>query len=449
MFSLSYSRLGSMLGAWYKGPLWQNLNLFPWMGDEWALKLSEVYTQLEMESCHGRDRKRVAIPLNDYKELFRNMRAEGNRILIKGDPGIGKTTFTHQVAYDWATGNLPQFDVVLVLKLKFCSKHQTIENMVVEQLQNISDTPNPALSDSAVCSYLRSGKDRVLLVLDGLDEIKLKEFHHFQEVLRGDAYRKCCILATTRPHVVESHHNKATLVAKILGFSREKAEEFATFIILDASERRSFFKQMHERSMSQMVSVPILVQVLAFLFRERKQLPESYITTYDELVFYLRQAGQDSKGLTDDQIKEAMDEISELAFRGLTRDNRQLVFSRDEIKNENIMKLGLLAAEKLGTGFKPTTVLYFLHTTLQEYCAADHVTKGIENGTTRPWKVLVQDFCEDAKRERTHPSFRLAPQFGRWDPVVDYANRKIKADGSLDKTSEITSTDWDLARTLH
>ena len=86
--------------------------------------------------------------------------------------------------------------------------------MVLEQLQSISDTP---ASKTAVRSYLRSGKDRVLLVLDGLDEIKLKEFPHIQEVLRGQAYRKCCILATARPHVAETCQNKATSVAKILG----------------------------------------------------------------------------------------------------------------------------------------------------------------------------------------------------------------------------------------
>ena len=146
---------------------------------------------------------------------------------------------------------------------------------------------------------------------------------------------------------------------------------------------KQFFKQMDERNMSEMVSVPILVQALALLFKENKQLPESYKTTYDELVLYLRKTCEDSKGLTDDEIKEAMDAISELAFKGLTRDDRQLVFSRDEIQNENIMKLGLLAAEKSGSGFEPIIVLYFLHKSLQEYCAVDHVTKKLKNGQKR------------------------------------------------------------------
>ena len=350
------------------------------------------------------------------------MRPEGNRILVKGDPGIGKTTFTHEVAHDWATGNLPQFDLVLVLKLKFSTKHQTIENMVAEQLQSISDTPNPAFSDSAVRSYLRSGKDRILLILDGLDEIKLKEYPHVLQVLRGEAYRKCCILATTRPHDAASLHIFVTSVAKILGFSREKAEEFTSHIIPDMSERKQFFEQMDERGMSQMASIPILVQALALLFRENKQLPENYKTTYDDLVSYLRKTCEDSKGLTEEEIREAMDEISELAFRGLARDDRQLVFSRDEIQNENIMKLGLLAAEKSGTGFRPTTTLYFLHTTLQEYCASDHVTKGIEKGHISMWEVLVQDFPNEAERASTQIPTPWPPRQSKTEPTVDSAN---------------------------
>ena len=84
--------------------------------DEEALLLSEVYTEMEMEEYRGRDRKRIAIPLNDYKDLFQNVKLEGTRILVKGDRGIGKTTFVQKVAYDWANRTLDVFDIVLAVE---------------------------------------------------------------------------------------------------------------------------------------------------------------------------------------------------------------------------------------------------------------------------------------------------------------------------------------------
>ena len=383
--------LASMLRSWYKDTVWQNVHLFPWT-DEETLLLSEVYTENKIVEYKGRGRKRVAISLNNYKELFKDMTPEGNRILVEGDPGIGKTTFTHKIAYDWATGNLPQFDLVLVLKLKFSSKDQTIENMVAEQLHSISDTPNPAFSDSAASNYLKSGKDRVLLVLDGLAEIKLKEFQHVQEILRGEAYRKCCILATTRPHVAWSLHNKMTKVAEIKGFSRELAKQFVSHIIPEESQRKRFFQQILKNQMSKLFLIPMLLLIISVL---ETQLSDSDVRVYHALVLYLKKRCQEKNGLTEEEFHEAMDEINELAFRGLTREDRQLVFSRDEIKNENIMKLGLLAAEKSGSGFRPTTVLSFVNKTLQEYCAADHVAKQYVKGKNRPWKTVKGWFNKD------------------------------------------------------
>ena len=307
-----------------------------------ALKLSEVYTSMEMEEYLGRYRKRVAVPMRDYTELFKNLKPEGTRILVTGDPGIGKTTFVYKLAYDWAMGNLDTFDVVLVVELKYATKTQSIASMVKDQIGPIYDNTLP--SEEAIRQYMKSGRDRVLLVLDGIDEINLKQFTQVHEVLKGDAYRKCCILATTRPHVAETLKNKMTVVSKIKGFSRTKAEEFISHILQDKEERKKFFQQIDRRKMSEMHKVPIVIQALALLYRENKQLPSTYTLTYDDLVLYLRNTYRskflDGTILSQDEIQEAMKEVAELAFKGLTREDRQLIFSRDEIKNENVFKLG-------------------------------------------------------------------------------------------------------------
>ena len=213
-----YPDFAGMVIPWYTDIVWQNMLLFPWM-DEEALLLSEVYTAVEIESLSGSGKKRQ---LKDYREIFKDIKSEGTRILVKGDPGIGKTTFTHKVAFDWATGCLDLFDVVLVVKLKLADCNQTIESLVKEQLGSVAD--NNA-TDSLIGEYLRSGQDRVLLILDGLDEINLKHYPNVQNVLTGKSFRKCCILATTRPYVAKELKGKMTSVAHLKGFSRLKAEK--------------------------------------------------------------------------------------------------------------------------------------------------------------------------------------------------------------------------------
>ena len=363
------------------------MQLIPWER-ETPLKLSEVYTAMEMESYHGRYRMRVATPLKDYKELFaENLKPEDTRILVKGDPGIGKTTFTHKVAFDWATGSLDLFDVMFVTKLKFAEKDQSLESIIKSQINLVR---NSNVSDEMLAKYLRSGKDRVLLVLDGLDEINLKKFPKIQEIIHGEAYRKCTILVTSRPNVTHTVHNKMTTLAKLKGFSRRKAEEFVSHILTDKDERQNFFNQLQTRRMSTMYRTPILVQALALLFREDEnmELPATYTSTYDQLLLFLIRNCKESKGLSEKEIEEARAALNELAFKGLIRDDRQLIFNRDEVTNENIFKLGILAAEKAGSGYKPTIVLQFPHKTVQEHSAADHVSRRLTQNDTMPWETI-------------------------------------------------------------
>ena len=251
------------------------------------------------------------------------------------------------------------------------------------------------------------------MVLDGLDEIQLKKFPQIHGMLRGEAYRKCSILATTRPYKAETLNNKMTVLAKIKGFSKQKAEEFISRILTDPKERNNFFLRLESRKMSDMYRIPIIVQAFALLYHENHDLPETYTLTYDELALFLRKTF-DSKNtenteiLSDEEIREAMEELNELAFRGLTREYRQLVFSRDEIKNENIFKLGLLTAEKTGSGFKPTTVLQFVHKTVQEHSAADHAVKRLLKNDRGPWETILKEHDNNLRRE--HDSIRSDTQ---------------------------------------
>ena len=377
---------------------------------------------MEIEEYKGRYTKKTVVPLNDYKDLFKHVQPQGTRILVKGDPGIGKTTFVQKLAFDWATKQLVKFDVVLVVKLKFSDKSQSIARMVKNQIETLGE--NKRVSEKDIAEYMKSGRDRVLLVLDGLDEINLKQYPQVKEVLLGERYRNCCILATTRPYVAETLHNKMTNIAKIKGFSKEQAIQFVGNILF-GEELTEFLQQLEQRKMSQMHKVPLIVQALALIFKEYKKLPKTYTITYDELVFFLRRSCKQSKDLTEEEIQAAMDEVNELAFKGLIREDKQLVFSRDEIKDDNVRKLGILTAEKAGSGFNPTEVLQFGHKTIQEHSASDHVVKRLLIDDRGPWEALVEQFHKDASEKDQEVPKRQNRKITTTQEVPKQQNRKI------------------------
>ena len=369
--------------------------------DEEALLLSEAHSDMEMVSIVGRYRRKTTVPLNHYMDLFADLKKEGTRILLKGDPGTGKTTFVHKLAFDSATGKLDLFDVTFVVKLKFVDKTQSIGEMIKEQNKSIHEKDD--ITGELIQKYLKSGRDRVLLILDGIDEIILKDYQAVKDVLKGTKLRMCCILATTRPYVAETLNNKMTLIANITGFSKTKAEQFISHLLIKEEKRKTFFQQLDERKMSDMYKIPMLLQALALLFNEEEELPVTFTLTYDQLVFFLRKTCEDSKELSEEELKLATDEVNQLAFRGLMRKDRQLVFARDEIKDDNVRKLGILTAEKAGSGFRPTEVLQFLHKTFQENSGAGHVVNGLVNNDRESWETMKHLIREEIQDKKSQP----------------------------------------------
>ena len=70
--------------------------------------------------------------------------SEGERILLKGDPGMGKTTVSKKAAYDWAMGILKVFSIIFFVFLKLVKPGDSIENVIIQQTPMLESIPlNP------------------------------------------------------------------------------------------------------------------------------------------------------------------------------------------------------------------------------------------------------------------------------------------------------------------
>ena len=202
-----------MVATGYRDPSWQSTKLFPWMEEE-DKPLSELYTDPELSYSSGKR-------LTDYRELFSDSLRNGERILVKGDPGIGKTIFTRKIAYDWARGQLSQFDFVFIVDSKHINPGQSVAELIIQTHSELQGN----VSASTIENIMESGM-RILIVFDGSDEFDIRRHPEVDEILTGRKYKNCNFIVTSQPHTTRRYENKMSSVVKIEGFSRAQAEEY-------------------------------------------------------------------------------------------------------------------------------------------------------------------------------------------------------------------------------
>ena len=135
-------------------------------------------------------------------EIFKILeKGEDVMTLVEGSPGIGKTTFCLKLAYDWARGKIPtectfpKFEFVLLLKCRDIDGN--IMDTIREQLLP-RDINKKTVEKLLHFMEDIHNQEKILIILDGLDELPEKSQHHVDELLHRRILPFCYVLATSR-----------------------------------------------------------------------------------------------------------------------------------------------------------------------------------------------------------------------------------------------------------
>ena len=315
-------------------------------------------------------------------------------VLVEGSPGIGKTTFCIKMAYDWSMKAIPEehdfpsFQLVLLLKCR--DMEGDVMQAIDDQLlaEDMKDDKRKELMD-----YVRDDKnqDKILLILDGLDELPRKAEEHVDKLLKRKILPYCFILATSREEIGIKVRQKYDfdITLQIKGFTKENASEYVRrhFKIVDNERGERLIQAFEENALLDALrNNPLNLLLLCIVFEDHEgELPSSATELYQIIVCCLlrRYCAKHNLEIPDDnrtlekQFVDSLLALGELAWRCLLED--RFSFREEELaKFESTCIIKDLEARNLGLVFKeaslkrinPQHEYHFFHKTFQEYLAA-------------------------------------------------------------------------------
>ena len=327
-------------------------------------------------------------------DIFKDLdKGEDAMMLVEGSPGMGKTTFCLKLAYDWATKlSFPNFDFVLLLKcrdidgdiMEAISEQllpEDIEEKTKEQLMNfIKDIHN---------------QERVLIILDGLDELPQKSQHHVDKLLHRRILPFCYVLATSRQEKGIEVRRKFDfdIQLQIKGFTESNCFEyirkhFENVGTGHSSKGERLIGEIKENPfLHALHSNPLNLLLLCVIYEDYEGgLPSSRTDLYQVIVRCLLrrycakhnlEAKEEDEAL-EKQFKKDILALGKLAWKCLLDDRhcfREEKLTELESRNKKLVarELGILYKEESLKRLKPQHEYYFLHKTFQEYLAAWYI----------------------------------------------------------------------------
>ena len=241
---------------------------FPWLND-YFIGMDELYTELTLEKVERKLLGEETWTLQTYEDMFNCNKSQykNRKVLIKADPGMGKTTLGKKVTRDWAKGLFKKFSIVFFVALKFVKPGDPIEAVIIQQNPELEGLQ---ISQQKLKELLNRYRNRILIMLDGLDEHSLGQNEDVLKMIKNQKLLDCGIVVSSRPHTVNEVKQHFPTIIRVDGFTEKEASKFVSKFFADESKIAQIlqFKPSDSREDFPVQKCPILLSFLCLLARE-------------------------------------------------------------------------------------------------------------------------------------------------------------------------------------
>ena len=367
---------------------------FPWCEEELQFELSKIFTRLKIV---GRNIERAKLTddlvkmtdvLRPFKKCECKFECKCERprvVLIEGDPGAGKTTYCQKLAYDWSVGDIPtesSFPNVEILLRLTCRYMKTanIEDAIEEQLL-LTDINKK--DKKTFFHFIRHSQFRILLVLDGLDELPKNLLKEFLPLIRGRVLPSTYLIITARHEAGMKIRRHCDALFEIVGYFKEDADSYIKKYFSCHDKPRLAGKLIraidNDSQLMELIVNPLNTALLCLVFEDTGgRLPYNKTMLYCELVDcvlrrYCSKNNIDLDKCPIDKYTDQLNQLGKLALEALLKD--QFFFTTGELGSQSteFLQLGFLSREASLSKIRPKPTYAFIHKTFHEYFAAFHM----------------------------------------------------------------------------
>ncbi|XP_068731093.1 protein NLRC3-like isoform X2 [Montipora capricornis] len=374
----------------------------PWCED-FSFHLDDIFTKLKIV---GKEQTRGTLTdeITNMTAIFKGHKgcAEPRTVLIEGDPGMGKTTYCQKLAYDWAMKRREwdeSFRDVGVLLLLRCRDVETdIWEAIDDQILPFDIDEG---SKERFFDFIRENQSKVLLVLDGLDEVDSSNFDLYRDLLESRVLPNCRIVITSRHEAGRTVRRYCDTLCEIVGFTFDDAQIYILKYFKGMEHlAEELVKQLfsHRFELRQLTRNPLNTALLCIIWEDFKGvLPPEKTQLYIEIVRcvllrYEKRIGS-SRGSDVDLLEVYKDDLVQLGCMALQSLRKgELYFDENKLKgsSSNLIKFGFLSIQTGGSKRKRYLRLGVLHKSFQEFFAGLYLAYEILDGD-RDCKSVVTD----------------------------------------------------------
>ncbi|XP_068687326.1 NLR family CARD domain-containing protein 3-like isoform X2 [Montipora foliosa] len=355
------------------------LSPFPWC-EEFGFHLDNIFTRLKMVS-RKKERGVKTDSIVNMLEIFKphEEHSQPKRVLIEGQPGMGKTTYCNKVAYDWAKkckaeDSFPDFQVLLLLKCRDITSDlwEAIDDQLLPK--DIKEEEREKFF-----TFVRDHQSKVLLVLDGLDELPSDYLPFYKEIIEGRMLPNCYLVVTARHEAGIKVRKCCHTLLELEGFTEDAAEDFIVryFKTDEHLAKKLLDKLCTDASLSGLTANPLNTALLCLLWEDfQGDLPKRRTLLYHEIVQCVLRRYRKKKELpkTDEDLTQLyhaeLKHLGSIAWNGLLND--EMYFDDSAFRNGTsnlIPELEFLSAQAGRSKRRPSCCYGFLHKSFQEFFA--------------------------------------------------------------------------------